>query len=72
MKLYESNWSIGTAFYMYRFTERPLSQLESSFQQHKSILNALKNKDEALLRTTVEQHMSIVYETLEWYSQRIK
>ena len=60
MKLYESNWSIGTAFYMYRFTERPLSQLESSFQQHKSILNALKNKDEALLRTTVEQHMSIV------------
>ncbi len=57
---------------MYRFTERPLSQLESSFQQHKSILNALKNKDEALLRTTVEQHMSIVYETLEWYSQRIK
>ncbi len=72
MKLYESNWSIGTAFYMYRFTERPLAQLESSFQQHKSILNALKNKDEALLRTTVEQHMSIVYETLEWYSQRIK
>lgn len=71
MKFYESNWSIGTAFYMYRVTERPLSHLESSFQQHKDILNALKNKDEELLRTTIEQHMSIVYETLEWYSQAI-
>lgn len=71
MKFYESNWSIGTAFYMYRFTERPLSHLETSFQQHRDILNALKNKDEDLLRRTIEQHMSIVYETLEWYSQRI-
>ncbi len=32
----------------------PLSQLESSFRQHKSILNALKKKEEVLLRTTVE------------------
>lgn len=69
MKFYDSNWSIGTAFYMYRVTGRPLSHLEASFQQHKDILNALKNKDEELLRTAIEQHMNIIYETLEYYSK---
>ena len=35
MKLYESNWSIGTMFYMYSATNLPLDQLKTSFHQHK-------------------------------------
>ena len=72
MKLYESNWSIGTMFYMYSATNLPLDQLKTSFHQHKEILNTLKAKDEAALRKIIEEHMSIVYETLEWYSQTAK
>ena len=69
MKLYESNLSVGTMFYMYSASNLPLDRLETSFQQHKEILEALKNKDENALREIIEKHMSIVYETLEWYSQ---
>ncbi len=69
MRLYESNWSIGTMFYMYSATNLPLRQLETSFRQHKEILEKLKEKDEDGLRRIIGQHMSIVYETLEWYSQ---
>ena len=72
MKLYESNWSIGTMFYMYSATNLPLDQLKTSFHQHKEILNTLKAKDEAALQKIIEEHMSIVYETLEWYSQAAK
>ena len=72
MKLYESNWSIGTMFYMYSATNLPLDQLKNSFHQHKEILNTLKAKDETALRKIIEEHMSIVYETLEWYSQTAK
>ncbi len=68
MRLYESNWSIGTMFYMYSAAHLPLKQLETSFHQHKEILEKLKNKDEDGLRRIIEKHMSIVYATLEWYS----
>ena len=59
MKLYESNWSIGTMFYMYSATNLPLDQLKTSFHQHKEILNTLKAKDEAALQKIIEEHMSI-------------
>ena len=72
MRLYDSNWSIGTMFYMYSATNLPLTRLEDSFRQHKTILAALKDKDEFALRDIIEKHMSIVYETLEWYSTAIK
>lgn len=69
MKLYESNWSIGTMFYMYSASNLPLEQLETSFHQHQQILEALKKKNEAMLYDIVEKHMSIVYEALEYYTQ---
>lgn len=72
MKLYESNWSVGTMFYMYSAANLPLAQLETSFRQHKEILEALKRKDENDLRKIIEKHMSIVYEALEWYSQNVR
>ena len=59
-------------FYMYSATNLPLDQLKTSFHQHKEILNTLKAKDEAALQKIIEEHMGIVYETLEWYSQAAK
>lgn len=70
MKFYESNWSIGTAFYMYSVTNLPLAHLQASFEQHRDILQALKDKDEACLQRIIEEHMQVVYETLEWYAHR--
>lgn len=71
LKFYESNWSVGTMFYLYSSTNMPLENHEISFNHHKEILNALKNKDEAALLAAVETHMSILYETLEWYTHSV-
>lgn len=72
IKFYESNWSVGTMFYLYSSTNMPLSHHETSFCHHKEILNSLKNKDVEALTTAIETHMSIIYETLEWYTQKFQ
>lgn len=72
IKFYESNWSVGTMFYLYGIAHMPLSHHETAFFHHKEILNALKTKDEETLYKAIETHMSIIYETLEWYSQNVE
>ncbi len=69
MKFYDSNWSVGTMFYLYSSTNMPLSHHQTSFSHHKEILNSLKSKDEVALKAAIDTHMSIIYETLEWYTQ---
>ena len=50
----------------------PLDQLKTSFHQHKEILNTLEAATKPYTEIIIEEHMSIVYETLEWYSQAAK
>jgi len=72
IRFYESNWSVGAMFYLYNVSNMPLSHHEIAFKQHTKILKALKEKDEIGLNAMIQQHMSILYETLEWYSQSVK
>lgn len=71
LKFFEMNWSIGAIFYMYYLTDMPLSHHDKSFKEHKEIFEALKAKDADLLEQRIHQHMNILYETLEYYSQSL-
>lgn len=65
-RLFEINWGVGAAFYLYNLNKMPLSIQKKSFLEHKDIIALLKKGDEAALHSTLERHISSVISAIDW------
>jgi DNA-binding GntR family transcriptional regulator len=65
LKMYRANWSIGTAYFVFRHAEMPLSSLSKQYAAHMEIVKLLSNKDKAGLQKTIKKNLSDVMKTID-------
>lgn len=65
-KLYINNWNIGSMFQVFMLSKMPLTKHQPSFNQHMEMIRLLTEKDEAGLNEFIPNHLSPVFNTIEW------
>ncbi len=71
-KIYESNWGVGSMFYMFTISKMPIYKHRLSFEQHREMLRLLRIGDEKALADLIQQHLQIVFSTIDWLSRNEK
>lgn len=65
--IYESNWSIGSIFFLWTASSTNMDYLWASLKESKKILELLLAKDAEALEDFIQQHIQVVYDTIDWY-----
>lgn len=68
-RLYEFNWSVGSVYFVYSLKKVKSENFKISLVEHRQILEALLNKDEARLEFLVKDHLRFLNKALEWYNK---
>nr|WP_326214344.1 GntR family transcriptional regulator [uncultured Oscillibacter sp.] len=68
-RLYEFNWSVGSVYFVYSLKKVKPENFKISLVEHRQILEALLNKDEARLEFLVKDHLRFLNKALEWYNK---
>ena len=68
-RLYEFNWSVGSVYFVYSLKKVKSENFKISLVEHRQILEALLNKDEARLEFLVKDHLGFLNKALEWYNK---
>lgn len=68
-RLYEFNWSVGGVYFVYSLKKVKPENFKISLVEHRQILEALLNKDEARLEFLVKDHLRFLNKALEWYNK---
>ena len=68
-RLYEFNWSVGSVYFVYSLKKVKPENFKISLVEHRQILAALLNKDEARLEFLVKDHLRFLNKALEWYNK---
>ena len=68
-RLYEFNWSVGSVYFVYSLKKVKPENFKISLVEHRQILEALLNKDEARLEFLVKDHLRFLIKALEWYNK---
>ena len=68
-RLYEFNWSVGSVYFVYSLKKVKPENFKISLVEHRQILEALLNKDEARLEFLVKDHLRFLNKSLEWYNK---
>ena len=68
-RLYEFNWSVGSVYFVYSLKKVKPEKFKISLVEHRQILEALLNKDEARLEFLVKDHLRFLNKALEWYNK---
>ena len=68
-RLYEFNWSVGSVYFVYSLKKVKPENFKISLVEHRQILEALLNKDEARLKFLVKDHLRFLNKALEWYNK---
>ena len=64
-RLYEFNWSVGSVYFVYSLKKVKPENFKISLVEHRQILEALLNKDEARLEFLVKDHLRFLNKALE-------
>lgn len=67
MSIYESNWSIGSIFFLWTYSSTSLERLQQSWRESKQIFELLVAKDAEALDAFIHQHIQVAYDTIDWY-----
>ena len=65
--IYESNWSIGSIFFLWASSTTNVDFLRESLKESKTILDLLLAKDAEALDAFIHKHIQVVYDTIDWY-----
>lgn len=65
-RLYELNWGVGMAFYLYNINNMPLTIQKKSFLEHKDIIALLKERNEPALHAVLERHIASAICAIDW------
>ena len=68
-RLYEFNWSVGSVYFVFSLKKVKPENFKISLVEHRQILEALLNKDEARLEFLVKDHLRFLNKALEWYNK---
>lgn len=68
-RLYEFNWSVGSVYFVYSLKKVKPENFKISLVEHRQILEALLNKNEARLEFLVKDHLRFLNKALEWYNK---
>ena len=68
-RLYAFNWSVGSVYFVYSLKKVKPENFKISLVEHRQILEALLNKDEARLEFLVKDHLRFLNKALEWYNK---
>lgn len=68
-KIYENNWGVGSMFYMFTIARMPIYKHKLSVEQHREMLRLLRKGDEEALVNLINQHLKIVFSTIDWLSR---
>lgn len=66
-RLYAFNWSVGSVYFIYSVGRVKPEKFQISLDEHRKILEALLNKDEARLEFLVKDHLRFLNKAIEWY-----
>ena len=67
LNIYESNWSIGSIFFLWTSSTTNVDFLRDSLKESRKILDLLLAKDAEALEAFIQQHIQVVYDTIDWY-----
>lgn len=67
LNIYESNWSIGSIFFLWTSSTTNVDFLRDSLKESRKILDLLLAKDAEGLEAFIQQHIQVVYDTIDWY-----
>ena len=67
LNIYESNWSIGSIFFLWTSSTTNVDFLRDSLKESRKILDLLLAKDAEGLEVFIQQHIQVVYDTIDWY-----
>ncbi len=66
-RLYEFNWGVGSVYFVYSVGRVKPENFRISLQEHRLLLNALLERDEAKLRTLLKEHLRFLNKAIDWY-----
>ena len=66
-RLYEFNWSVGSVFFVYSVGRVTPEDFQISLREHRKILNALLQRDEARLLSLIRDHLRFLNKAIGWY-----
>ena len=66
LRLYDTNWSVGSAFYLYTMAKMPSSKQRKLFDEHKTIVRLLEEENKEELENVIKSHISAVKDVLDY------
>ncbi len=72
VRLYNMNWGVGSAMYLYAHASLSLSIQEKSILQHDDLINTLKEGDGEKLKILFTEHLDTTYSVIQYmYSMNL-
>lgn len=67
VSIYESNWSVGCGYWLWSSMKNSMELLRPSFEENEKILELCFAGDAKKLEDFIQNHMQIVYDTIDWH-----
>lgn len=65
LRLYDTNWTVGSAFYLYAMRNMPFTKQKTLLEEHKYIVKLIEDKKSEELEKVLRGHIAFVKDVLE-------